>query len=323
VTGASAATDGGWRQIARAAQWELRRWSYLDLGGGPEDTVFIAGSGRSGTTWVEEVVDRHHDHRVMFEPFWPQRVSAVAAMTEGLYLRNDNSDTRYVQPVQRVLEGRLRNGWVDHLNRVRLARRRLVKEIRANCWLGWAARRWPQMPMVFVVRHPLAVATSGLGMGWSDGLDRMLAQPMLIADHCPEHVDYLNSLTDPLERAVARWCIENLVPFRMLGSNRATLVLYEDLVAEPTREAERLLEAFGQRPDNALAAALRRPSHLSAGGSAATVGAGPVTAWRERLDPTQRRQAVAVVRRLGFGDVYGEDPWPNSPAAHQWWASAE
>ncbi len=323
MTAPSTASAHGWSHVARAAHWELRRWSYLDLGGGAEDTVFIAGSGRSGTTWVEEVVDRHHDHRVMFEPFWPLRVPSVAAITEGLYLRNDNRDARYVQPVQRVLEGRLRNGWVDHLNRVRVARKRLVKEIRANCWLGWAARRWPQMPMVFVIRHPLAVATSGLGMGWSDGLNRTLEQPTLMADHCADHVEYLRSLTDPLERAVARWCVENLVPFRTLGPDRATLVLYEDLVAQPAREAERLLQAFGQRPDAALAAALARPSHLSAGGTAATMGSGPVTAWRDRLDPTQRSRAVAVVRRLGFGEVYGDDPWPNSPAAHQWWAGAQ
>jgi hypothetical protein len=312
----------GWRDAARGAQWELRRWGYVDLGGGVEDTVFVAGSGRSGTTWVEEVVDRHHDHRVLFEPFYPKQVPQVAAMTEGLYLRNDVDDPRYVQPVQRVLEGRLRNRWIDHLNHVRVARRRLVKEIRANCWLGWAARRWPQMPMVFVMRHPLAVVTSGLGMGWSDGLDRVLAQPTLIADHCADHVDYLRGLTDPLERAVARWCVENLVPMRTLGPGRATLVLYEDLVAEPEREAQRLVTALGQSSDAALQDALARPSHLSAGGSAATTGGSPVRAWRDRLDDVSRARGVAVLRELGFGDIYGDDPMPDSAAAHGQWGHA-
>jgi hypothetical protein len=311
----------GWRGAARSAQWELRRWGYVDLGGGVEDTVFIAGSGRSGTTWVEEIVDRHHDHRVLFEPFYPKQVPQVTAMTEGLYLRNDINDPRYVQPVQRVLEGRLRNRWVDHLNHVHVARRRLVKEIRANCWLGWAARRWPQMPMIFVMRHPLAVVTSGLGMGWSDGLERVLAQPTLIADHCADHVDYLRALTDPLERAVARWCVENLVPMRTLGPDRATLVLYEDLVAEPEREAHRLVTALGQSSDAALAEALARPSHLSAGGSAATTGGSPVRAWQDRLDDASRARGVAVLRELGFADIYGDDPMPDSAAAHRRWSS--
>jgi hypothetical protein len=311
-----------WRDVARGAQWELRRWGYVDLGGGVEDTVFIAGSGRSGTTWVEEVVDRHHDHRVLFEPFYPEQVPQVAAMTEGLYLRNDVDDQRYVEPVQRVLEGRLRNRWIDHLNHVRVARRRLVKEIRANCWLGWASRRWPQMPLIFVMRHPLAVVTSGLGMGWSDGLDRVLAQPTLIADHCADHVDYLRGLTDPLERATARWCIENLVPMRTLGPDRATLVLYEDLVAQPEREAKRLLSALGQTSDAALREALARPSHLSAGGTAAATGGNPVNAWRDRLDEAERARGVTVLRRLDFGDIYGDDPMPDSAAAHQRWAAA-
>jgi hypothetical protein len=312
----------GWRDAARGAQWELRRWGYLDLGGGVEDTVFIAGSGRSGTTWVEEVVDRHHDHRVLFEPFYPRQVRQVAAMTEGLYLRNDVDDPRYVASVQRILEGRLRNRWIDHLNHVRIARRRLVKEIRANCWLGWAARRWPQMPMVFVMRHPLAVVASGLGMGWSDGLDRVLAQPTLLSDHAADHIEYLRSLTDPFERAVARWCVENAVPMRTLGPKRATLVLYEDLITDPGREAQRLVTALGQEADAALEEALARPSRLSAGGTTAATGGSPLDAWRKRLDEQQRHRGLAVVQRLGFGDVYGDDPMPDSAAAHRRWGSA-
>ena len=208
--------------------WEMRRWSYLDLGGGTEDTVLVAGSGRSGTTWIEELLNRNNDFRIMFEPFWGKQVREVRHFSDHQYLPPGNNDSRFVEPAGRILSGHVRNRWIDHQNTAHLPRRRLVKEIRANNWLGWAADHWPHMPVIFIVRHPMAVVSSGKTLGWGDGLDRLLAQPNLLADHLdPDSEGYVRSLTDPWQRAIARWCIENLVPFRTLGPTRATLVLYE------------------------------------------------------------------------------------------------
>ncbi len=255
----------GWvRDQARALSWELKRWSYVDLGGGPEDTVFIAGSGRSGTTWIEEVINRNHDHRILFEPFWGRHVPELRSFAEHQYLRSGNSDPRYVEPVARILSGRVRNRWIDHHNTVHLPRKRLVKEIRANNWLGWAADLWPEMAMVFIIRHPMAVASSGDSLGWGDGLDLILAQPQLLSDHFDDDSQqYLRSLMDPWERAIARWCVENLIPFHTLGPTRATLVVYEALASHSDDEADRLLTAVGQTRDVALAAAFDRPSRLA------------------------------------------------------------
>ena len=36
--------------------------------GDESNTVLLLGSARSGTTWIGEMIDRHHDHRIVFEP---------------------------------------------------------------------------------------------------------------------------------------------------------------------------------------------------------------------------------------------------------------
>ncbi len=40
-------------------------------------TVFVSGVGRSGTTWVANIINYANDYRFMFEPFHPQRVDVV------------------------------------------------------------------------------------------------------------------------------------------------------------------------------------------------------------------------------------------------------
>lgn len=315
---------GRWaRDQARALSWELKRWSYVDLGGGPEDTVFIAGSGRSGTTWVEEVVNRNRDHRIMFEPFWSRHVPALRAFAEHQYLRSGTTDSRYVDPVARILSGQVRNRWIDHHNTVRLPRKRLVKEIRANNWLGWAADLWPEMTVVFIIRHPMAVVSSGDSLGWGDGLDRILAQPQLLSDHFDEDTQqYLSSLADPWERSIARWCVENMVPFRTLGPTRATLVVYEALASHSDDEVDRLLAAVDQTRDGSLAAAFDQPSRLARAGSLNAGSTTPTTAWVDKVDATRRRRGIAVIERLGFGNVYNDEPRPNADAAHHLWSQA-
>lgn len=36
--------------------------------------VFVAGSRRSDTTWLQEIINYRRDHRILFEPFFHARV---------------------------------------------------------------------------------------------------------------------------------------------------------------------------------------------------------------------------------------------------------
>ena len=53
------------------------RGSWLDLGDWRR-TVLLAGTGRSGTTWVEKVINHRNRFRVMFEPFHQKKVASIS-----------------------------------------------------------------------------------------------------------------------------------------------------------------------------------------------------------------------------------------------------
>ena len=305
------------RPVLVEARRELKRWSYVDLDHSLGATTLLAGSGRSGTTWLGEILDRHHDHRVIFEPLRASLVPAVAHFAHSQYIRPGDDDPRWVDPVERILRGRLRNRWADHQNHVHVARRRLVKEIRANNLLKWVKVRFPEVRVVWIVRHPGAVAVSALALGWRHHLDDLLAQPDLVADHLEPLLPAIEAAHTPFERFVAQWCIETLVPFRMLGPSDACLVFYEELCLAPVAESTRVLAAVGQQVDAALAGALDRPSKLARDDSAVRRGEDLVTGWTTHVDDADLRGAAALLDAFGLSEVYSTDPVPDGAAGRR------
>jgi Sulfotransferase family len=290
-----------------------------DRGGGPEDAVFIAGSGRSGTTWVEEIANADHSARIVFEPFRVKEVPQVRGLAEYTYLRPD--DERYVDVVGAVLSGYPRhNRWINHQNYTHVAHRRIVKEIRAHGWLGWMRRRFPQTPLIFLIRHPVMVIASQQRMGWKDHLGRLLEQPELVADHLQPHLGVLESLETPWQRMVGHWCVDNLVAFRTVGAALGTLVMYEEFVIDHKRASQPLLQALGRSMDAAtVAEAVARPSKMARHDSAVRHGGDSLNDPFSRVPAAQRREALEIVSALGFGDIYGDDPLPDFDAARRLW----
>src|SRR5579872_4698155 len=88
------------------------RWGWLPVFErrlGPQHAVLIAGSGRSGTTWLAQLVNHDHSYRYYHEPFGP---AVSPALRPVLYLRRGNRDERYVIPVERVLHGQRVWNWL-------------------------------------------------------------------------------------------------------------------------------------------------------------------------------------------------------------------
>jgi hypothetical protein len=196
-----------------------------------------------------------------------------------------------------------------------------VKEIRANPLLPWLVTQFPDVRLVWLVRHPLAVAASARSLGWDTHLDELVRQPDLVADHLGPLLPVIEAVDGPIERLVAQWCIENLVPFRMLAPTQVHLVFYEELVDRPVEVASDLLRAIGQAPDDAVRAAVERPSKLVRVESAVVQGGDLLSGWQRSLAPDEITAAAELVAAMGLGEVYGRDPRPDADAGRALLAS--
>lgn len=282
----------------------------------PRGAVLLAGTGRGGTTWLAQVLNHDRHDRLMFEPVMPDHVPLFAPLSRRPYLPRHAQDGRWAEAMDRVVAGRLRHPWADAHNTALLPKGRLIKDIRLNLALPWIAGRYPFMPVVWLLRHPCAVAHSKLKLGWDTHLDLFLDNAALMADHLGPVRSLLESADDPWDRHLLMWCVETLVPLRGLRPGEALPVCYEGLCDHPWDTADRLFR-YLSRPyrEPAMRRALAARSATSRSGSAVVTGADPVAGWMQHVTADQRRRADDILRAFGLDALYtADDPRPRYSA---------
>lgn len=239
--------------------------------------ILVAGSGRSGTTWISDVLAASVGCGSVFEPLHTTRVAEVPGSNQdcsfpGTYLRPDEEAAEWESFFERVFLGTIENRWTrqdwrskptrygasllpDSIT-LRLARRRyrgeaarasrrVIKIIRGNLLLGWLRRRFAPAT-VLIIRHPCAVVASRLRHRWPESLDGISGQPKLIADHLAAFHDTIASADDPVRRMTVLWCVENLTAIRAIGGDpHAWVGSYESFVDAPREQFSRLRDRLG------------------------------------------------------------------------------
>jgi hypothetical protein len=302
------------RSVAVEIASGLRGQMYVDRGGGPEDTTFLAGHDRSGTTWIAEILNHAHDYRYIFEPFTPGRLDITSVFRPRQYLRPDEHDPRFLGPAEAIVTGRIRSLWTDKYNRALAPKQRLVKDVRSNLLLPWLSRNFPEMRMGFVLRHPCAVAHSRLNVSpnWGADLQHFLNQQPLVEDHLRSILHVIESAQDEFERHIVVWCLDNFVPLRLLRRRDVHVAFYEDFCLEPEREVARLLTFVGGSYDRRVLRSMMRPSATTRRDSAVVSGDSLIDGWRAFVTPSQVDRAAQILAGFGLDRIYGTDSLPLS-----------
>jgi hypothetical protein len=240
----------------------------------------VAGTGRSGTTWVEQIINCRQEFRVVFEPFWPLRVPFCSMFPETTYLRTDEPAADHYRAARTVLSGRFRNSWTDQFNHRRIYWKRLIKDVRANLFLHWLHRRFATLPIIFVLRHPCAVVVSQERVFWRPSAVEFLEKPTLVRDYLGPFVELIQSAEDEFDRKVIAWCIRNFVPLQQFRRDEMLVVFYEDLVTHSEREIRRLFDFLRLAMTREALDQWKRPSPLIRADGAIVTGEDPINAWR-------------------------------------------
>jgi hypothetical protein len=212
--------------------------------------------GRSGTTWVANIVNYDQRYRDVFEPFLPAEVPEVRTFGYHEYRRSDAHVPEKEEVARQILSGGIRGPWTDKFNQRRISWRRIVKDIRCNLMLGWLRRVRPGMPISLVVRHPLGVIRSWMRLGWGTAIgggtdvDHIMSQHTLLKDF-PQVEALSQSLdrTDTFESTAFLWCVLHMVPLVQLQDSQALILRYEDLLGDPGLWVARLFQHVGRPYD--------------------------------------------------------------------------
>ncbi len=224
------------------------------------------------------------------------------------------------------MSGRVRTVHIDQVVCARLARSRIVKDVHAANLLPWFRAHHPTVPVVFVLRHPIAASLSRLRSGSFYGLGDYLATPAGRADAERSPVAARLSLYDrhradpePLVRLVAEWCLENVHPLGDIGDAGVALGFYETIVVNPVAELARLGEhcrgALGPSGDRLSMSDARRPSAMDWFGSAAAARDSDqwtqlLSRWTNEVSRPTVDRCLSVLADFGLDRFYGDSPLP-------------
>lgn len=279
-------------------------------------TVLIAGTARSGTTWLQELLNFDDHYRSIFEPLHP-RITAANGFRPLQYVRPTDLDPTYFEFLAAVLAGRIRHTWTDKFNRKIWVKQRLIKCIHANLLLKWIKVNFPEIPIILLVRHPCAVANSRLKLAYPAPLHHFLSQEPLVTDHLAPFAKLVGESSDLFDRHILAWCIEHYVPQQQFQKGDIELVFYERLVADPERELQHICAFIGRPYDPEMLGALRRPSALTKGHSPIVTGESLVEGWRKDIRPDQVKRAMDLIAAFGLDHLYSPDGWPLETRANR------
>ncbi|MDQ3005899.1 MAG: sulfotransferase, partial [Chloroflexota bacterium] len=275
-------------------------------------SILVAGAARSGTTWLGDLIASQIPCRILFEPFNPNLVPEYRGFRYFQYMRPGSEDPEFRAFARMVFTGEIRNRWVDRQNERIVSEYRLIKEIRANLALKWLHDNFPEIPIIFLMRHPCAVVSSRMELGWATDSDiqPFLSQPDLMGDYlCDYHELIRNAKTEEEKHAII-WSISNLVPLKQFQPGELKIVYYEHLCTQPDLELPEIFNSIGQRYDATAMDRINRPSQTTRKTSAVVNGKDQIFHWKQQLTPLQIDNILRVVEKFGLDDLYKDSFLP-------------
>jgi hypothetical protein len=311
---------------------------------------FIAGSGRSGTTWVLDALATANDLRPVFEPLNPY-VSRMGNAYAHRTLMPGESHPELEEFLESVFAGQEARLWTQFRRQrqwlvpsagqlasvadwSRWGRRwskflrecprlaamtargqPLVKCIWANLMLGWLNRRF-SCRIVLIIRHPGAVIESELRAGWDadNVLERFRNDNQLSVATGDRYRALLHRQLTTVEALTVRWLVENQTVMEGAPQNGVTVVHYEHLAARSSSAWEAACSALDLK-NLPGATILAKPSQQSSPqGSAARSDAIGKPIWQRALTSEQSDQIQGILEQASFETYRVHDPEPHLSA---------
>jgi len=304
-----------------------------------EEALIVAGTGRSGTTWLAELLRGLPDYKFLHEPLNPGRNPEAMqygyrhATYDRVYLAPGDRWTEFRSFMRRILEGRVGPSGLWRFetdNRFRMMweffRRRkiLVKFTRALRFLHWLHEEFSPRAIVVIIRHPCAVVHSMLRYGAWDPARLREQSPVkfqfetsmlegLPADFVERFGPRLKEVREPYEMMAHLWAMDYHMAFFAQGDGDFPWILvpYERLVSQSRREIDRITRELGIEDNRSLVEErLKVPSRYASRDLSTSEVQQQLSKWKRGLTPEQIDRIVRITDEYGLS-FYGSSLEPD------------
>jgi hypothetical protein len=235
---------------------------------GVGDSILVTGAHRSGTTWVGRMLAANSQVAYVSEPLnvWHRPgVLRTPVQHWYTYICTENED-KYFSSFQETLNLEYhtwlevkslrslkdfmrmwRDWWVFSKGRW-YSQIPLIKDPFALFSASWFAKRL-NCRVVILVRHPAAITSSLMRLGWNFDFRDLLQQPLLMRDWLESFRGDMEGLLDSPEDVIAQSCLLWRMVYQVVSRLRDMypeflIIRHEDISMDPLGEFEKLYEAF-------------------------------------------------------------------------------
>lgn len=287
-----------------------------------KEIIWVVGDGRSGSTWLQEMINYDNNYRYMFEPFHPVTAGEIRDIGYYKYIRPEYKDEAFYDLASKVFSGRFYHPRVIRGGRIH-SRKLLIKDIFGNLLIKWVGKFFPRVRKILIMRHPFATALSKQKLKdweWMTEPVQFFEQPELYQDWLMPFEDLIRKTEGFFEKQVLIWSIVHHIPLKQLDRRDIFLVFYEQLCSHPENELKRLssyLYNVGRERDldPRLLEKINEPSFTSRKDSAINRGDNLCDVWRQDLSDSQIDNGMEILRAFGLDRIYNESLMPNREAA--------
>lgn len=303
------------RTAIKRAVWKLQRYE----ADSPAAHVGLFASRRGGSSWIMQVISANPEFRYIAQPF-------VAYDKEGRWghdiVRYDYA--RFIDPseaelagigdfIEGILAGRnvLRAPWrvldADFWHR---KSRTVMKILQAKPLMPWFEERFG-LKIVYLLRHPLAQASSVMKAGWPPMHMTFLNHPGFQEKYLtPEQRQFCSRVASGgslLDQHVLTWCLDNLLPLRALKSSKSwTVISYEDCVLHPEATLQSLVKALDLSSVDRMQkqmSVVSRTARFTNASDAQVLGEAQLAKWQKTVSAGEIASGFDILKALDI-DAY-------------------
>ena len=267
--------------------------------------LLVLGSPRSGTTWISNLINYKNEYRYLMEPFrYRAGVNYMKGYPLFWYIPPDMKNQEYSHLFSRILSGRIS---LDGYNHKLIATKRLLKSVTAHFLIEWLISNY-EIPLVFILRHPLAVAASRMKFQekdklWIPDFSSILNQNQLMEDYLAPFEKLILGENSYFENHLIYTCVQNFVALEQLKRIPHHIVFYENVVDDPLQEIKKirgfLHQPFYARDERLVQTMVNKRFMMGE----ATIG-DPLMKWQERLSSQQIERGEEIMEMFGLDSFY-------------------
>lgn len=250
--------------------------------------IIIAGSARSGTSWLAETMAKTFRYRLLFEPDHPIQVPKAKVLADTFVPDTLETPKEMGRYFTRVLNNTIDSNWIaQNSNRAYkmhlwplLPKKYILKLIRSNLALHSLQETF-HVPVIHIVRNPYDVIASQhrVQFPWLYNLSIFANQPELV-----KLVAYKTGLDitaahwSSVERLALRWGIENVVPIQwQKQSEMKRELVYFETLKDNIEAFQDLCSRFQIATPKNIAAIYNKPSSKTHPKSSVRTGKKPIS----------------------------------------------